>query len=71
MSMKVILRMWAVLAAMVLLSACAQTLRDSHGYVPDDTLLKEVKVGIDTKDTTGRILGRPGTRGIIDDRGCY
>ena len=56
--------------AICVLAACA-TLEDSHGYVPDEELLAEVQVGVDTKDTVARILGRPGTAGIVDDRGWY
>ena len=56
--------------ALCLLAACAR-LEDSHGYVPDEALLAEVQVGVDTKDTVGRILGQPGTSGIVDDRGWY
>lgn len=62
---------WVALLALLVLSACATTLNNSHGYVPDDALLKEVKVGIDTKETVGRLLGRPGTEGIVDDLGWY
>lgn len=61
---------WSAALAFVALSACA-TLSDSHGYVPDESLLGEVEVGLDTKDTAARILGRPGTSGIVDDRGWY
>lgn len=52
------------------LAACSR-LEDSHGYVPDDALLAQVEVGVDTKDTVARILGRPGTAGIVDERGWY
>jgi outer membrane protein assembly factor BamE (lipoprotein component of BamABCDE complex) len=62
---------WVALVALLVLSACATTLNDNHGYVPEDALLQEVKVGIDTKETVGRLLGRPGTQGIVDDRGWY
>ena len=51
-------------------TACTR-LEDSHGYVPSDDLLDEVVVGVDTKETAGRILGRPGTAGLVDDRGWY
>ena len=61
---------WSAALAFVALSACA-TLSDSHGYVPDESLLAEIEVGLDTKDTAARILGRPGTSGIVDDRGWY
>lgn len=64
-------RTGAMLAGLVLLGACASTLADRHGFVPDDALLNEVRVGIDTKDTVARILGRPGTEGIVDDRGWF
>lgn len=51
-------------------AGCA-TLEDSHGYVPDDQLLQEVEVGLDTQETVGRILGRPGTTGIVDETGWF
>ena len=56
--------------ALMALAACA-TLEEGHGSVPDDALLKEVTVGVDTKSTAARILGRPGTTGIVDARGWY
>ncbi len=64
----------AVLAASLLtvLAACgASTLKDATGYVPDEALLDQVVVGLDTQETVARILGRPGTTGIVDDRGWY
>ncbi len=65
------LRTVLLLVSLFVLSACAAKLNDSHGYVPDDALLSEVKVGVDTQDTVARLLGRPGTEGIIDDLGWY
>lgn len=62
---------WVAVVALLVLSACATTLSDRHGYVPEDALLNEVKLGVDTKETVGRLLGRPGTEGIVDDRGWY
>lgn len=66
-----VLKAFTVLASLIFLAGCAARLNDSHGYVPDDALLNEVKLGVDTKDTVGRLLGRPSTEGIIDDRGWY
>jgi len=63
-------RLVACVVAAALLGACAR-LSDSHGYVPDDSLLAEVKVGLDTKETVERLLGRPGTLGLVDERGWY
>ena len=40
---------WVAVVALLVLSACATTLNDSHGYVPEDALLNEVKLGVDTK----------------------
>ena len=65
-----VLRAFVLLLGLSVLTGCA-TLEDSHGYVPDAELLKEITVGRDTKDTVGRILGRPGTEGIVDDGGWY
>ncbi|MEM9426784.1 MAG: outer membrane protein assembly factor BamE [Pseudomonadota bacterium] len=65
------MKAFTVLASLIFLAGCAARLNDSHGYVPDDALLNEVKLGVDTKDTVGRLLGRPSTEGIIDDRGWY
>lgn len=64
-------KIWMAVIGLAILSACAVTLDDSHGYVPDDTLLNEVKLGLDTKETVARLLGQPGTEGVIDDRGWY
>jgi len=60
-----LVRIVALVFATVVLAGCAQTLKDSHGYVPDQALLDEVKIGIDTQETVSRLLGRPGTEGII------
>lgn len=65
-----VLRAALLAAALAVLAGCA-TLRDSHGYIPEAALLDDIAVGRDTKDTAGRILGRPGTQGIVDDRGWY
>ena len=59
-----------LVAGISTLAACAR-LQDTHGYVPEDSALETVVVGRDTKDTVALILGRPGTQGVIDDRGWY
>lgn len=70
--MKVWARMVFLTLGLALLAGCAATkMKDSHGYVPDDALLREIVVGLDTKVTVDRILGQPGSEGIIDDRGWY
>ena len=60
----------AVLVGLVLITGCSR-LDSKNGYIPDAQLLDEITVGRDTKDTVGRILGRPGTEGIIDENAWY
>lgn len=64
-------RTLVLLGACALVAGCASRLEDKHGYVPEQALLDEVTIGVDTKDTVGRLLGRPGTEGVIDDFGWY
>lgn len=60
------------LACLVTLTGCsAAALKESHGYIPDEVLLADVRVGLDTKETVNRILGTPGTDGLVDDLGWY
>lgn len=59
-----------VILALAGAPGCA-TIDASHGYVPDQATLNEIRVGRDTKETVARIAGQPGTEGIIDDRGWY
>ena len=51
--------------AVSLLTGCAATLEDSHGFVPTDEDLADVAVGLDTKDTIGVLLGQPGSTGVL------
>lgn len=59
-----------VLVGLALISGCTR-LESNNGYIPDAQLLDDITVGRDTKDTVGRILGRPGTEGIIDENAWY
>lgn len=66
------LRMGLMILGLTVLAGCgATTLKNSHGYVPDEEVLAEIRIGLDTKETVGRIAGRPGAEGIVDDRGWY
>lgn len=62
---------FAACTFVVLTSCGASTLKEATGYVPDQALLDQVVLGRDTQDTVARLLGRPGTTGIVDDRGWY
>lgn len=64
------MRYMTVGLALAVLSGCA-TLDDTHGYTPDETLLSDVMVGLDTKATVSRLIGPPGSTGLVDDTGWY
>ena len=61
-----------VLAALLgsALAGC-EPIRRTHGYAPDDTLLQQVAVGQDTRDTVAEKIGRPITSSAFDDEGWY
>lgn len=64
------IRAAALLLAVLSLGACVAQFRD-HGYVPDDALLNEITVGVDTRATVEEIVGVPSTGGILDASGYY
>jgi outer membrane protein assembly factor BamE (lipoprotein component of BamABCDE complex) len=59
-----------VILALAAVPGCAR-IDSSHGYIPDESTLSDIRVGRDTKETVARIAGQPGTEGVIDDRGWY
>lgn len=64
------LRGCVVGVAMLSLGGCASVYRN-HGYVPADSLLEEVVVGVDTRDSVIETLGRPSTEGVVNQSGVY
>ncbi|MCI2398735.1 outer membrane protein assembly factor BamE [Aliiroseovarius subalbicans] len=65
-----IVRVFAVLATFVALTACTATFRN-HGYAPTDLQLAEVLVGVDTRETVATSVGTPGTAGLLNSSGWY
>jgi outer membrane protein assembly factor BamE (lipoprotein component of BamABCDE complex) len=61
---------WAMLGAMVLLSACSSIYRN-HGYVPADTQLEAVQVGVSSRQDVADAVGRPSAAGLLNDEGWY
>ena len=57
-------------ALALVLSACSATYRN-HGYVPTDTELSEVVVGVDTRETVADVIGRPTAGGVLTGSGYY
>ena len=52
------------------LSSCAATYRD-HGYVPLESELAEIVVGVDSRESVADVVGVPSTSGILNDSGYY
>jgi outer membrane protein assembly factor BamE (lipoprotein component of BamABCDE complex) len=52
------------------IAACTPVIRN-HGYVPAETELALVEVGVDTRETLGEKIGRPSTSGLLNDEGWY
>ncbi len=61
---------WIGLALLVGLSACTATYRN-HGYVPDDVVLSDVIVGVDTRASVEETVGRPVATGVREDTAWY
>ena len=59
-----------VVAAALLLGACAPIYRN-HGYVPPDSALGALAVGVDTRDSVIAAVGRPTTTGVVGDQSLY
>lgn len=61
----------ALLGFLILgVAGCSATFQN-HGYVPSETDLAEVIVGVDTRDTVGETVGRPTSMGVLDSGGWY
>jgi len=56
--------------ALFLLASCSNIDR-KHGYVPPDSVLEQIVVGVDTKATVADVVGEPSTAGILSDGGWY
>lgn len=54
----------------VLLSACSAIYRN-HGYVPSDTELEPVQVGVSSRQDVADAVGRPSASGLLNDQGWY
>ena len=55
---------------LLLLNSCISQ-RLVHGNLPDAQLVSLLKVGIDSKKTTTKILGEPTFRGVLGDNSFY
>lgn len=60
----------AFCAALMVLSACSEIIRQ-HGYIPPQSDLDSIIVGVDTRDTVAASVGRPGTSGALREGGWF
>ncbi|GIT90492.1 outer membrane protein assembly factor BamE [Jannaschia pagri] len=63
-------RMAAMALVLVGVTACSATFRN-HGYVPDETDLQALVVGVDTRDTVETTVGRPSANGVLREDAWY
>ncbi len=63
-------RIVMALAFGLALAGCSNIDRN-HGYVPPDSDLDQIIVGVDTRDTVAEVVGRPSAAGILDAGGWY
>lgn len=68
--MKARLTQLVLAGCVVLLSGCSALYRD-HGYVPDDTALEQVQVGVSSREDVAEAVGRPSASGLLNDEGWY
>lgn len=63
---------WLALIVLLVpaLAACSARYRN-HGYVPDEDLLAEIVVGVDTRASVEETVGRPSTTGLLQDSAWY
>lgn len=60
----------SVILSIIFLTACSANYR-YHGFAPSEEELKEVVVGVDTRETVSEIIGQPSSSGVLDDGGWY
>lgn len=65
-----ILRVGMAGLVLVALAACSNLYRN-HGYVPTETDLAQVQVGVDTRETVTQKVGRPSASGLLNDVGWF
>ncbi len=60
----------SVLIAVAMLPACTRV-QNTMGYIVDETLVAEVKPGVDNRESVQKALGRPSIAGGWDDTTWY
>lgn len=64
-------QLYALMAVVFMgLSGCAASHRD-FGYIPSDSALAEIVVGVDSRESLSESLGAPSVSGVLDDNSYY
>ncbi|MBD3765029.1 MAG: outer membrane protein assembly factor BamE [Rhodobacterales bacterium] len=53
-----------------LIAGCSPIYRN-HGYVPTESELEQIVVGVDTRDSVAETVGRPAAAGLLNDTGWF
>ena len=61
----------ALVAGIALAIAACAPVENQRGYVPDQTALSSIQVGMDTKDTVSKKLGDPSTAATFNNDTWY
>ena len=64
------MRLTLALVMVALLSACAPQFRD-HGYIPPESELARLQVGVDTRESVIAAVGAPTIAGVLGDDDFY
>lgn len=56
--------------AFLVLTACAATFT-THGYIPPEDILAEIKIGVSDKEEVAKLAGRPSIAGVVSDKAWY
>lgn len=70
--LKLIKYMKSAAAGFVILAvtACSATFED-HGYVPTDSDLEDIIIGVDSRESVAQTVGRPTSIGVLASGGWY
>lgn len=61
----------ATVVLVLAVGAACSPIYEDHGYVPLETDLQTVQVGVDTRDSVKEKLGDPSTSGIVNEGDYY
>jgi len=67
---KSFIRIIILVTITVPLLSCSENIQN-HGHIPLTSELKMIRVGVDTKDSVQESIGRPSTKGVLQNNSWY